>query len=67
MRFLYSGFIHKSTPFGPCLLYKICFKFWIEFAELFDFKIFILCYGPLRKTKVFAETMDLNLSSVGPH
>ncbi len=37
MRFLSSGFIHQSTPFGP--LFTLLFEFCFEFAKLFEFEI----------------------------
>jgi hypothetical protein len=39
MRFLSSGFIHKSTPLGSLFIFYIYFSFCFEFAELFEYEI----------------------------
>jgi hypothetical protein len=39
VRFLSSGFVQQSTPFGPLFALLHFFKFCIKFAELFEFEI----------------------------
>jgi hypothetical protein len=61
MRFLSSGFIHQSTPFGPLLTLLNFLKFCLEITELFEFKLCPALWAIAVYQIFFADTRDLKL------
>jgi hypothetical protein len=46
---------------GPCLLHSIIFKFYFEFADLFEFEIRTALWATAGNQIFFADTRDLKL------
>jgi hypothetical protein len=66
MRFLSSGFLHQSTPFGPLFTLLHFFKLCFEFIELFKFKFHTVPWATVGNQISVADTWDLKLERCKP-
>jgi hypothetical protein len=66
VRFLSSGFIHQSTPFGPLFTLLNFFEFCFKFAELYEFEIRTALWATAENQIFLEDALDLKLGWCRP-